>query len=139
MTIYYIEICVSLKECENQTRTCNLIWNEYKLRVHLPGGRNKNAYDFILFCYLRVSGNWVNALMLFQDGRTALDISLCYGKDFKSYDIAKLLKLVPANRYWRALYGHFTAWGGKGKLFFNVKNFSFKWNILRLYSWYRKW
>ncbi|KAM7511432.1 hypothetical protein LguiB_010307 [Lonicera macranthoides] len=34
-----------------------------------------------------------------KDGITALDISLCYGKDFKSYDLAKLLKLVPANRY----------------------------------------
>ncbi|KAK1272576.1 hypothetical protein QJS04_geneDACA013262 [Acorus gramineus] len=33
-----------------------------------------------------------------KDGKTPLDISLCYGKDFKSYDLAKLLKLVPANR-----------------------------------------
>lgn len=34
-----------------------------------------------------------------QDGKTALDIGLCYGKDFKAYDLAKLLKLVPANSY----------------------------------------
>ncbi|KAK2987313.1 hypothetical protein RJ640_006401 [Escallonia rubra] len=34
-----------------------------------------------------------------KDGKTPLDLSLCYGKDFKSYDLAKLLKLVPANRY----------------------------------------
>ncbi|CAN4117238.1 unnamed protein product [Withania somnifera] len=33
-----------------------------------------------------------------KDGKTPLDISLCYGKEFKSYDLAKLLKLVPANR-----------------------------------------
>ncbi|XP_059306021.1 ankyrin repeat domain-containing protein EMB506, chloroplastic [Lycium ferocissimum] len=33
-----------------------------------------------------------------KDRKTPLDISLCYGKDFKSYDLAKLLKLVPANR-----------------------------------------
>ncbi|KZV45664.1 hypothetical protein F511_02324 [Dorcoceras hygrometricum] len=33
-----------------------------------------------------------------KDGNTALDLSLCYGKDFKSYDMAKLLKQVPANR-----------------------------------------
>lgn len=33
-----------------------------------------------------------------KDGKTPLDISLCYGKDFKSYDLAKLLKLVNANR-----------------------------------------
>ncbi|XP_042389551.1 ankyrin repeat domain-containing protein EMB506, chloroplastic-like isoform X3 [Zingiber officinale] len=33
-----------------------------------------------------------------KDGKTPLDLSLCYGKDFKSFDIAKLLKLVPANR-----------------------------------------
>uniref|UniRef100_A0A5B7AZU7 Uncharacterized protein n=1 Tax=Davidia involucrata TaxID=16924 RepID=A0A5B7AZU7_DAVIN len=33
-----------------------------------------------------------------KDGKTPLDLSLCYGTDFKSYDLAKLLKLVPANR-----------------------------------------
>ncbi|XP_016487186.2 uncharacterized protein LOC107807340 isoform X2 [Nicotiana tabacum] len=33
-----------------------------------------------------------------KDGNTPLDLSLCYGKDFKSYDLAKLLKLVSANR-----------------------------------------
>ncbi|KAA8548059.1 hypothetical protein F0562_004680 [Nyssa sinensis] len=34
-----------------------------------------------------------------KDGKTPLDLSFCYGKDFKSYDLAKLLKLVPTNRY----------------------------------------
>ncbi|XP_047332161.1 ankyrin repeat domain-containing protein EMB506, chloroplastic [Impatiens glandulifera] len=29
-------------------------------------------------------------------GKTALDLALCYGKDFKSFDLVKLLKLVPA-------------------------------------------
>ncbi|THG19623.1 hypothetical protein TEA_019044 [Camellia sinensis var. sinensis] len=38
-----------------------------------------------------------------KDGKTPLDLALCYGKDFKSYDLAKLLKLVPANRYLRLL------------------------------------
>lgn len=33
-----------------------------------------------------------------EAGNTPLDLSLCYGKDFKSYELAKLLKLVPANR-----------------------------------------
>ncbi|KAG8366861.1 hypothetical protein BUALT_Bualt16G0012000 [Buddleja alternifolia] len=33
-----------------------------------------------------------------MDGNTPLDLSLCYGKDFKSYDLAKLLKQVPATR-----------------------------------------
>ncbi|GAV79750.1 Ank domain-containing protein/Ank_2 domain-containing protein [Cephalotus follicularis] len=32
-----------------------------------------------------------------KNGHTALDLSLCYGKDFKSYELAKLLKVVPAN------------------------------------------
>ncbi|XP_057984033.1 ankyrin repeat domain-containing protein EMB506, chloroplastic [Malania oleifera] len=32
-----------------------------------------------------------------KNGKTALDLSFCYGKDFKSYDLAKLLKVVPAN------------------------------------------
>ncbi|XP_078431355.1 ankyrin repeat family protein [Wolffia australiana] len=33
-----------------------------------------------------------------KEGKTPLDLSLCYGKDFKSYELAKLLKLLPANR-----------------------------------------
>ena len=37
-------------------------------------------------------------LIVLQDGKTALDLSLCYGKDFKSYDLARLLKVVPADR-----------------------------------------
>ncbi|KAI9077711.1 hypothetical protein K1719_040317 [Acacia pycnantha] len=32
-----------------------------------------------------------------KDGKTALDLSLCYGKDFKSYDLGKLLKVVPVD------------------------------------------
>lgn len=39
-------------------------------------------------------------IVVFQDGKTALDLSLCYGKNFKSYDLSKLLKVVP-------LYGAF--------------------------------
>nr|XP_043615582.1 ankyrin repeat domain-containing protein EMB506, chloroplastic-like [Erigeron canadensis] len=34
-----------------------------------------------------------------EDGKTPLDLALCYGKEFKAYDLAKLLKLVPANSY----------------------------------------
>ncbi|GMG99343.1 hypothetical protein Nepgr_001183 [Nepenthes gracilis] len=34
-----------------------------------------------------------------EDGKTPLDLSLAYGKDFKSYDLAKLLKLVPGSRH----------------------------------------
>lgn len=30
-----------------------------------------------------------------KDGKTPLDLSLCYGKNFKSYDLSKLLKVVP--------------------------------------------
>ncbi|PON75989.1 Transmembrane protein [Trema orientale] len=33
-----------------------------------------------------------------KDGKTPLDLSLCYGKDFKSYHLATLLKVIPANR-----------------------------------------
>ncbi|XP_074286519.1 ankyrin repeat domain-containing protein EMB506, chloroplastic isoform X2 [Silene latifolia] len=33
-----------------------------------------------------------------KDGKTPLDLCLAYGKDFKSYELANLLKLVPANR-----------------------------------------
>ncbi|WCJ20919.1 Ankyrin repeat family protein [Euphorbia peplus] len=33
-----------------------------------------------------------------KDGMTPLDLCYCYGKDFNTYDIAKLVKVVPANR-----------------------------------------
>ncbi|XP_065880110.1 ankyrin repeat domain-containing protein EMB506, chloroplastic [Euphorbia lathyris] len=33
-----------------------------------------------------------------KDGMTPLDLCLCYGKDFNTYDLAKLVKVVPANR-----------------------------------------
>ncbi|CAI0455344.1 unnamed protein product [Linum tenue] len=33
-----------------------------------------------------------------KNGMTALDIALRYGRDFKSYDLAKLLMILPANR-----------------------------------------
>ncbi|KAK6153055.1 hypothetical protein DH2020_012694 [Rehmannia glutinosa] len=33
-----------------------------------------------------------------KDGNTPLDLSLCYGKDFKSYELAKLVKQVSASR-----------------------------------------
>ncbi|XP_050221638.1 ankyrin repeat domain-containing protein EMB506, chloroplastic-like [Mercurialis annua] len=33
-----------------------------------------------------------------MDGMTPLDLCLCYGRDFKSYDLAKLVMVVPANR-----------------------------------------
>ncbi|KQK18810.1 ankyrin repeat domain-containing protein EMB506, chloroplastic [Brachypodium distachyon] len=33
-----------------------------------------------------------------KGGRTPLDLSLCFGRDFNSYDLAKLVKLVSANR-----------------------------------------
>ncbi|KAK8956087.1 hypothetical protein KSP40_PGU005157 [Platanthera guangdongensis] len=42
--------------------------------------------------------NGADQLRRNKDGKTPVDLSLCYGRDFKSYDLAKLLKLVPANR-----------------------------------------
>ncbi|KAJ1437023.1 Photosystem I PsaG/PsaK domain, chloroplastic [Sesbania bispinosa] len=32
-----------------------------------------------------------------KDGKTALDLSLCYGKDFKSYDLARVVKIIVAS------------------------------------------
>ncbi|XP_010441147.1 PREDICTED: ankyrin repeat domain-containing protein EMB506, chloroplastic [Camelina sativa] len=31
-----------------------------------------------------------------KDGKLALDLALCFGRDFKSYDLVKLLKIMPA-------------------------------------------
>ncbi|XP_047952692.1 ankyrin repeat domain-containing protein EMB506, chloroplastic [Salvia hispanica] len=33
-----------------------------------------------------------------KDGNTPLDLSLCYGKEFKTYDLAKMLKQVAGSR-----------------------------------------
>jgi len=55
-------------------------------------------FEWILYVIVMseiLFGFFVNTL---QDGRTALDLSLCFGRDFKSYDLAKLVKLIPANR-----------------------------------------
>ncbi|XP_074370901.1 ankyrin repeat domain-containing protein EMB506, chloroplastic isoform X2 [Apium graveolens] len=41
--------------------------------------------------------NMVDVNVTDNDGKTPLDLSICYGKDFKSYDLAKLVKLVPYN------------------------------------------
>ncbi|XP_058110854.1 AP2-like ethylene-responsive transcription factor AIL5 [Magnolia sinica] len=41
---------------------------------------------------------WAVCSIQLQDGKTPLDLSLCFGRDFKSYELAKLLKLVPADR-----------------------------------------
>ncbi|KAL4396438.1 ankyrin repeat domain-containing protein EMB506, chloroplastic [Arachis duranensis] len=32
-----------------------------------------------------------------KNGKTALDLCLCYGKDFKSYELAQVVKVVPAD------------------------------------------
>ncbi|KMT03167.1 hypothetical protein BVRB_8g197210 [Beta vulgaris subsp. vulgaris] len=42
--------------------------------------------------------NGADAMRKNKDGRTPLDLSLSYGKDFNSYDLTKLLKIIPANR-----------------------------------------
>jgi len=56
--------------------------------------KSSRVYSFPFF------STWL--LVIFQDGKTALDLSLCYGKDFKSYELAKLLKTVPADScLWR--------------------------------------
>lgn len=84
---------------------------------------------------------------MFQDGKTPLDLALCYGKDFKSYDLAKLLKLVPANRYmwiafclaqlgvrirWYSTYGDSIlktfAWLMTGKFILNSLTIKFHWS-----------
>lgn len=66
--------------------------------------RQINSYEWreVVFCIFAsrrevvVSCAFIYlSILLNQDGKTPLDLSMCYGKDFKSYDLAKLLKLVP--------------------------------------------
>ncbi|WJX61948.1 hypothetical protein P8452_46995 [Trifolium repens] len=43
-------------------------------------------------------GNGADRLIKNKAGKTPLDLSLCYGKDFMSYDLARLVKVAPTNR-----------------------------------------
>lgn len=70
----------------------NVADNEGWTPLHVAvQSRNRNIIKILLI-------NGADKSRRNKDGRTALDISFCYGKDFKSYDLAKLLKIVPANR-----------------------------------------
>ncbi|XP_078174897.1 ankyrin repeat family protein [Carex rostrata] len=70
----------------------NVADNEGWTPLHLAiQGRNRDIAKVLLV-------NGADRTRRNQDGKTPLDLSLCYGKDFKSYDLTSLLKLVPANR-----------------------------------------
>ncbi|MED6171228.1 hypothetical protein PIB30_038855 [Stylosanthes scabra] len=53
-------------------------------------GRNRDIVKILLV-------NGADKTRKTKDGKTALDLCLCYGKDFKSYEIAQVVKLVPAD------------------------------------------
>lgn len=53
--------------------------------------RNKDIAKVLLI-------NGADIMRKNKDGKTPLDLSLAYGKEFKSYDLVKLLKIIPANR-----------------------------------------
>ncbi|XP_010272028.1 PREDICTED: ankyrin repeat domain-containing protein EMB506, chloroplastic isoform X2 [Nelumbo nucifera] len=72
-------------------------------KVLLVNGADKNRRNKVLSAWLSIQVLTLRIDLLpiqwssMHDGKTPLDLSLCYGKDFKSYDLAKLLKLVPAD------------------------------------------
>lgn len=52
----------------------------------------------LCFCFDNHRSIWFNAFYRFlQDGKVALDMALCFGRDFKSYDLVKLLKIMPTD------------------------------------------
>lgn len=57
----------------------------------------ERLYDTVFLCDNHRS-IWFNASCHFlQDGKVALDMALCFGRDFKSYDLVKLLKIMPTD------------------------------------------
>uniref|UniRef100_A0A803RC08 Ankyrin repeat domain-containing protein EMB506, chloroplastic n=1 Tax=Cannabis sativa TaxID=3483 RepID=A0A803RC08_CANSA len=70
----------------------NVADNEEWTPLHIAvQARNRDIVKVLLL-------NGADANRRNKDGKTALDLSLCYGKDFKSYDLASLVKIIPANR-----------------------------------------
>ncbi|PNY06968.1 ankyrin repeat domain-containing protein chloroplastic-like [Trifolium pratense] len=59
-------------------------------RVHLEELIYTLFYDINTYVFKRT--------YQYIDGKTALDLSLCYGKDFMSYDLAKLVKVARTSR-----------------------------------------
>lgn len=58
----------------------------------------KRLETICIFCFLfNIRSIWfmLLAVFFFQDGKLALDMALCFGRDFKSYDLVKLLKIMP--------------------------------------------
>ncbi|MED6151959.1 hypothetical protein PIB30_087281 [Stylosanthes scabra] len=53
-------------------------------------GRNRDIVKILLL-------NGADKTRKTKDGKTALDLCLCYGKDFKSYELAQVVKLVPVD------------------------------------------
>ena len=110
---FYHQITISCHYCNDLTvfsffslnkknKKINKVKTEWLMQMSL----NCKLICFIEYCgilhfFFQLSGKWIwhYFLIMFEDGKTLLDLALCYGKDFKSYDLAKLPKLVPANRY----------------------------------------
>ncbi|KAJ9152490.1 hypothetical protein P3X46_026051 [Hevea brasiliensis] len=72
-----IKYNVDVKVTDNASIVYKTIRNRDIIKVLLVNGVDKNKRN--------------------NDGMTPLDLCLCYGKDFKSYDLTKLVKIVPAN------------------------------------------
>lgn len=67
----------------------NVVDNEAWTPLHIAiQSRNRDIAKVLLI-------NGADKSRKTKDGKTALDMSLCYGRDFKSYDLAKLLKILP--------------------------------------------
>ncbi|XP_062103393.1 ankyrin repeat domain-containing protein EMB506, chloroplastic-like [Humulus lupulus] len=77
-----IKYNVDLNEVDNEE------WTPLHIAVQI---RNRDIVKVLLL-------NGVDTKRSNKDGKTPLDLSLRCGKDFKSYDLASLLKIIPANR-----------------------------------------
>ncbi|MED6174499.1 hypothetical protein PIB30_069588 [Stylosanthes scabra] len=78
------------------------IESELKHAKSFGGMGPEGILDYGPIFFMRLNSFWTQKKEQYcnkisTDGKTTLDLCLCYGKDFKSYELAQVVKVVPAD------------------------------------------